>query len=244
MAGSDPDRGDTRTLPSPLMIITDRLRASKPLTLVLQEAERGGARWIRIREPDLDLHAYIALCDIVMLSVPQANVMWSVRPQAFGILRTSHPERRIAVHLTEQDAGWAGPEMPQLIGRSVHVSSGGGESVDMHVSAHDGASDGIQQQSHPDYVLLAPLFATVSKPGADPIGLADFSAIAENTTTPVVALGGVTADRVSDCKRAGASAVAVCGGVMEAHDTAAVVRAYLDAWMPQDRNYTGKSISR
>jgi len=59
------------------------------------------------------------------------------------------------------------------------------------------------------YAFLSPVFATRSKPGANPIGLAGLAAGAERSSTPIVALGGIDASNAADCLRAGARAVAL-----------------------------------
>jgi len=201
-------------LPSSLLVITDRLRAAEPLTSVLLEATRGGARWLRVREPDLELFAYVALCHELIESVSQARVVWSVRPQAYAMLRTAHPELQLAVHLTSRDAAWAGPDRSLLLGRSVHDASRVIEPASQHA----------------DYVLFAPVFETACKPNTTPAGVPALGECVRRNTRPVVALGGVTVDRVAACRDAGASAVAVCGGIMETAEPAQRVCAYLEAW--------------
>jgi len=210
----EPSDHEPVPLPSSLFVITDRHRASQPLTSVLQHAVHGGARWLRVREPDLGLFEYVALCHALIESVRNARVVWSVRSAAYALLRTAYPELRFAVHRTGRDAEWAGPDPSLLIGRSVHGEAQTGEPV----------------SSQSGYLLLAPVFETACKPDVPPLGVTAISARARQTSQPIVALGGVTVDRVTACRAAGASAVAVCGGIMESADPAEQVRAYLDTW--------------
>jgi thiamine-phosphate pyrophosphorylase len=61
-----------------------------------------------------------------------------------------------------------------------------------------------------DYVGAGPVWATPSKPDADPpIGLAGLRAISESVSIPVIAIGGVDATNARDCIEAGAFGVAV-----------------------------------
>jgi len=200
-------------LPSSLLVVTDRHRASEPLTSVLTDAARGGARWIRVREPDLGLFEYVSLCHVLLESVSHPRVVWSVRPHAYAMLRTSYPEARLAVHLTGRDAEWTGPRESLLIGRSVHVEP-----------------DADRIPLFARYLLLAPVFDTVSKPDATPLGVTAIGECVRRNHQHVVALGGVMVDRVATCRDAGASAVAVCGGIMESDEPAVRVREYLDTW--------------
>lgn len=95
-------------------------------------------------------------------------------------------------------------------------------------SAH-GLEDAVKaRQAGADYVFLSPIFPTPSKPGHPGQGLARLVAVcADPAARPVLALGGITPDRVGPCLRAGAHGVAVLSGLMDAADPRAAVRAYL-----------------
>lgn len=98
-----------------------------------------------------------------------------------------------------------------------------------------------------DYLAVGPVFGTATKAtGYDPVGLALVSHAAEAaaraatqtaaqpatpgaTPRPVVAIGGISAARCAEVVAAGASAVAVIGGLLEGGDPAAAVRRYLVA---------------
>jgi thiamine-phosphate pyrophosphorylase len=76
------------------------------------------------------------------------------------------------------------------------------------------------------YVGAGPVWATPSKPDADPaIGLGGLAGICDAVGIPVIAIGGVAASNAGDCIRAGAAGVAV---IRAARDAAAV-RAAVDA---------------
>jgi thiamine-phosphate pyrophosphorylase len=76
------------------------------------------------------------------------------------------------------------------------------------------------------YVGAGPVWATPTKPDADPpIGLENLSEICRAISLPVVAIGGVDASNAGDCIRAGAAGVAV----VRAANDAAAVRATVDA---------------
>lgn len=77
-----------------------------------------------------------------------------------------------------------------------------------------------------DYIGAGPVWATPSKPDAEPpIGLDGLTAIAQAVSIPVVAIGGIDSSNAGDCIRAGASGVAVIRAATEA----AAVRAAIDA---------------
>lgn len=91
------------------------------------------------------------------------------------------------------------------VGRSAHSSA----------EARAGAADGA------DYVMLGPIWATASHPDRVPLGL---QVIVEAAPAKVIAIGGVTPERVAECRAAGAYGVAVLSAAWEAEDAGSVVR--------------------
>ncbi len=79
----------------------------------------------------------------------------------------------------------------------------------------------------PTYVSLGPVFATETKPAAEPVGL-DYvrQAVDELAGTGIgnVAVGGITAGNIEQVLDAGAKAVAVCSAVTGAFDPTAACR--------------------
>jgi thiamine-phosphate diphosphorylase len=76
------------------------------------------------------------------------------------------------------------------------------------------------------YIGAGPVWATPTKPDADPpIGLEGLAAICRAVSVPVIAIGGVDSSNAAACIQAGAAGVAV---VRSATDAAAV-RAAVDA---------------
>jgi thiamine-phosphate pyrophosphorylase len=68
-----------------------------------------------------------------------------------------------------------------------------------------------------DYIGAGPVWASPSKPDADPpIGIEGLREICAVVSTPVVAIGGVDASNAADCIGAGASGVAVIRAAREA----------------------------
>ncbi len=101
---------------------------------------------------------------------------------------------------------------PLIIGRSTH-------SLDQLRATCD---------QLPTYVSLGPVFSTLTKPTAEPVGL-DYVKQATEILAPTgiahVAIGGITLDNVEDVLKAGAKTIAVCSAVTEASDPTAACRA-------------------
>ena len=78
------------------------------------------------------------------------------------------------------------------------------------------------------YIGAGPVWATPSKPDADPaIGLDGLAEICRAVSIPVVAIGGIDASNAGDCIRAGAAGVAVIRAASEMRELRAAVDAAL-----------------
>jgi thiamine monophosphate synthase len=80
-----------------------------------------------------------------------------------------------------------------------------------------------------DWLLVGTLWPTPSHPGRPGAGTPLLGAMA-GLRTPLIAIGGVTAERTGEAKRAGAAGVAVLRGIWDAPDPAEAVHRYLEAW--------------
>jgi len=100
---------------------------------------------------------------------------------------------------------------PLIIGKSTHLLK------QLHAACEE----------RPTYAALGPVFATETKPNAEPVGLDYVRQAAEilsDTGVCNVAVGGITMDNVEEVLRAGAKAIAVCAAVTKASDPAAACR--------------------
>jgi len=81
-----------------------------------------------------------------------------------------------------------------------------------------------------DYIAVGPVYATGTKANPDPVVGVEFVRQARNLTEkPLVAIGGITAERAAEVYAAGADSLAVAADLAAAHDLPARVRAYLRA---------------
>lgn len=148
---------------------------------------------IQIREKDLDTQA---LCDLAGLAVARA------RGTATQIVINDRLDIALAlgasgVHLGHHSLPPLAvrPIVPKdfLVGVSCH-------SLDEALAAEaDGA----------DYLLLGPIFETPSKRAFGfPLGEGKLREVASKVKLPILALGGITPERISLCRQAGASGIA------------------------------------
>jgi thiamine-phosphate pyrophosphorylase len=200
------------TLPAPpLLLVTDRRQARRPLHAIVGAALAAGARWISLREKDLPEDEQVLLARSLL---PQVR--------RYGARLTIHGDAALAklagtdgVHLRSgSDAAVArvllGPG--KLLGVSIHTVTEA-EAIDPAVV---------------DYALAGPAFETVSKPGYGPeIGRKGLADMARAAAVPLLAIGGINTVRVAEIIAAGCAGVAVMGGVMRAADPAGEVGALI-----------------
>ncbi|MGA9884469.1 MAG: thiamine phosphate synthase [Candidatus Acidiferrales bacterium] len=81
-----------------------------------------------------------------------------------------------------------------------------------------------------DYIAVGPIFPTATKGNPDPVVGLDFVRAARRVTRkPLVAIGGITAERSEEVFRAGADSVAVIRDLIAADDPVTRAREYLAA---------------
>jgi thiamine-phosphate pyrophosphorylase len=198
------------------MLVTDRHIAGgeDPLVLKVADAVAGGVNVVQLREKDLPHDAVVTLAMRLREAIAGRALLIVNRPAESAL-----EARGDGVHLPED----AEPphEWPAglLIGRSVHSLA----------AARRAESDGA------DYVIFGPVFETESHAGAAPAGPGELREVAAAVRIPVIAIGGVTAERVPEVLAAGAAGVAVIRAILASDDAkaaAGTLRAAMSARAP------------
>lgn len=180
-----------------LCFITDRRRFGSRWETTLVErvaaAAREGVHLVQVRERDLDGGPLLRLV---------ADCVAAVRGTRTRILVNDRLDVALAagahgVHLRGDSFGARRARLvappPFLIGRSVH-------------SVHEART--VAGEGGLDYLIFGTVFASASKPGQPPAGLAELATVARATPLPVLAVGGVTAARMGEVMASGACGVA------------------------------------
>jgi thiamine-phosphate diphosphorylase len=190
-----------------LCLVTDRHR--RPVLDHCRDAVRAGVDLIQLREPGLEAHALLTLAtrlvemtrDTPTRVVVNDRLDVAVAAGAHGVhLRGDSiaPERARSM----VPAGF-------LIGRSVH-----------------GAGEAVRVTRGADYCVAGTVFPTPSKPGLrQPLGLEGLEAIVRAVPLPVLAIGGVSMERIEAVAATGAAGMAAIGLFdADADDLVVVVR--------------------
>jgi thiamine-phosphate pyrophosphorylase len=97
-------------------------------------------------------------------------------------------------------------------------------------SVHSGAEARAALDAGADFLMVGPIYETATHPGRRPTGLALVTELAR-LGPPVVAIGGVTPERSSELREAGAYGVAAISAAWHVRDPAAAALALLAPWL-------------
>jgi thiamine-phosphate pyrophosphorylase len=198
-----------------LCLVTDRHQtAGRDLLALVQESLAAGLPAVQLREKDVDAAELARLGRALRTATTAHGAMLIVNDRldvalavgADGVQRTT-TSLPIADILAVADKRLR-------VGASVHALE---EAV---AAAEAGA----------DWIIFGPVYDTPSKRAyGPPQGLRALEQVAHDVRVPVIAIGGITPERVGEVRRAGAHGVAAISAILSAPSPAAATRRFLDA---------------
>ena len=197
-----------------LCLITDRAAASRPPADVVEECLAAGLRAVQLREKDLEARDLLTLADTLREATQRHGARLIVNDRADVALAASADgvQRTHSSLPVSALRGFTPPGF--LVGASVHSEA----------EARDAAAQGA------DFIVFGPVYDTESKRRyGPPQGLAALEAVTHAVDRPVLAVGGLTPERVPEVLAAGAAGVAVIGAIYAAARPADATKAFLDA---------------
>lgn len=203
------------TLSSRLLVVTDRHQTNgRPLVSILQRVLSAAVPIVQLRERDLSARELVTLAREV---------------QALTASRRSQLliNDRIDVALAFEGAG------VHLRSNSLPVSAARrllGSQRLLGISAHT-VEEGLSAQSQgADYIVFGPIYETPSKQMfGPPLGIHTLEKACRLIRIPIIGIGGVTAARAREMRRAGAFGAAVITAILGADDIESATRELLDA---------------
>jgi thiamine-phosphate pyrophosphorylase len=143
---------------------------------------------VQLRSPELTARA---MADEARSLVAQSQVPVVVSSRcdialASGAAGVNLPESDVPVSAARRLLG------ERLVGRSVH-------SLESALSA---------EREGADYLIFGPVWASPSHPGSPAAGIEALAQVARALRIPVLAIGGMTVERIADCHAAGAAGFA------------------------------------
>jgi thiamine-phosphate pyrophosphorylase len=184
-----------------------------PLAAVVERALAAGCRWVSLREKDLGEIEQVVLATVIKSLTHLADARLTLHGSP-ALAKASGVD---GVHLPSgaEPAGARG-----ALGRAALIG----------ISIHSVAEAEDLDPALVDYAIAGPAFDTASKPGYGPaLGARGLAAIAGATTVPIIAIGGIEPANVRQILAAGASGIAVMGGVMRAAAPETEMKRLLEA---------------
>jgi thiamine-phosphate pyrophosphorylase len=206
-------------------LVTDRRRlcgAGCPIAearaRLVEQARRAAAAdvdLIQVREPDLEAGALAEIVRAVLAATAGSSTRVVVNDRLDVALACgAHGVHLRGDSFSPADVRRIAPR-PFLVGRSVHSAAEVDAGVDV------------------DYFIAGTAFPTASKPGMRSLlGVHGLRAIVRASRTPVLAIGGITLERLGDVADAGAAGVAGIGLFVDLDAIAAVqetIRSLFDS---------------
>lgn len=195
-----------------IYVITDRRRGHVE---VAQAALEGGARTIQLRDAEASTWQLVAWAEKIRRLCEQYRALFIVNDRLDVALAAG----AWGVHLGTEDMPI--PAARRILGREAVIGASVANVFEARTAQAAGAS----------YVAVGSIYETLSKPDAGAaIGPDTLREVAEAVTIPVVAIGGVSCERLAECRAAGASAVAVISAVSGAEDMVAATQRLVEEW--------------
>ena len=198
-------------------------------------------RAVVVTDPQADAAAVVRVCDralgggadAILLRRPSATAR-----ELFDLARVLRALARVAgarllVHDRCDVAVAVGADGAHLSARSLPAASARrvlGRSMLLGCSVHNLDEAGQAEEAGADYLLLGPVFATPSHPGATPLGVATFREAVLRAHVPVLAIGGVDVESVGVVAGAGGTGAAAISAFAGAADPAETARRFRAAF--------------
>ncbi len=185
-----------------LCLVVDRGVARHPLTQTVAEAAAAGIDWIQLRDRTLEAAEFFSWGREIAEAARAEN-------PAIQIIVNRRLDLALALEADGAHLGFdalSPLDARKLLGESAHLG----------ISAHAGDEIEAALENSVSYAHLAPIFDPHSKPasrralGLEPLRLACEPGL------PVIAQGGIDAERCSGVIAAGAAGVAVTGAILQA----------------------------
>ena len=174
-------------------VVTDRRRIDPAEQA--EAAARAGIDLIQVRERDLDARPLAAIVARILNAVHGSSTRVVVNDRLDVALACGAHGVHLRSDSLPADAARTISPAGFLIGRSVH-------GVEEARSASSGA----------DYLIAGPVFPTSSKlEGTSWLGTEGLRAIAQSVSVPVLAIGGITVERLDEVAVSGATGIAAIG---------------------------------
>ncbi len=188
-----------------LYLITDRKLIPNPQALIpaVEEALKGGAQAIQLREKDLEIRKLLRMA----YSLKELTARYSAK-----LFINDRVDIAMAVDADGVHLGGAG--MPAYAARKA-----AGEGILIGVSAHSMEEAIKAEEEEADFITLGPIFETPSKiKYGKPLGTELLREVRGKIAIPLFAIGGIKKENAASALESGASGIAVISAILGSED--------------------------
>jgi thiamine-phosphate pyrophosphorylase len=198
-----------------LTLVTDRQATNgRDLVTVVRACLSAGLPAVHLREKDLELGDLLPLGRRLRRLTSETRALLVVNDRVDVALAVgADAVQRTHTSLTVADMRVVADKRLR-VGASVHSLEG----------AREAQGEGA------DWIVFGPVYDTPSKRAyGPPQGLDALARVCASVARPVIAVGGISPERVADVRRAGAAGVAVISAILSADSPVEATRRFLDA---------------
>ena len=185
------------------VLITNRKICETKLVDIISQAIDGGVETVQLREKDLST---------VELYVLASEIREITREKGVNLIINDRVDIALAVDADGVHLGW------QSLGIEIVRKMIGHDKL-IGFSAHNLQEAAMAESSGADYVTISPIFDTAYKDYfIEPLGTEEIRKIKEEVDIPVIALGGINENNVSDVLENGADGIAVISAILQSEN--------------------------
>lgn len=192
-----------------LILVTAPDGPADELVPTVTAALRGGVSHVLLRRPEASAGELFRLAD---------GVIGAIHEVGQGTLLV-HDRADVAVAIDAGGVHVPGHGLPGGAAKRVI-----GEQRALGISVHDAPAAVKAWQRYADYLFYGHVYTTPSHPGEPGRGVEALRDVTGRVRIPVIAIGGITPERVDDVLAAGAAGVAVIRAISGASDPEAAAR--------------------
>ncbi len=178
----------------------------------VEKAIKGGATFVQIREKELDTAAFLEQAKAVKAVTDRYGVPFVIN---------DHVEIALAVNADGVHVGQSDMEAGDVRAKL-------GPDKIIGVSAQTVEQAILAEKHGADYLGVGAVFPTSTKLDAAEVSFETLRAICEAVSIPVVAIGGINLENVSELKGSGISGAAVVSAIFAAQDIETAAAALAD----------------
>ncbi|HEV2297623.1 MAG TPA: thiamine phosphate synthase [Candidatus Acidoferrales bacterium] len=196
----------------PLYVVLDQDLLRVPSCDCAESLAGAGVVLIQYRAKHSAAREYLESCSMLVarLAASSARLIVNDRPDIAAIVGAG------GVHVGQEDL--PPDEARRICGPKRWVG----------VSTHNLEHVRAANLTSVDYIAVGPIFATPTKEKLDPlVGTAFIRQARQFTRKPIVAIGGITLERVAEVYKAGADCVAVARDILSASDPGVRAKEFL-----------------